>query len=63
MGKGKKTRKSQKAKKDKGGNVQNTSSEVFLVPGAHFYGRARTFMTGRALLWPGAHFYRRGTHL
>ena len=58
MGKGKKTRKSQKAKKDKGGNVQNTSSEVFLVPGAHFYGRARIFvLVVRALLWPGAHFY------
>ena len=39
--------------------MQNTSSETFLAPGVHFYGRARTFMAGRAFLWPGAHFYGR----
>ena len=59
MGKGKKTCKTQKAKKDNWKNVQNTSSEAFLAPGVYFYGRARTFMAGRAFLWPGAHLYGR----
>ena len=53
MGKGKKTCKTQRAKTTNGKSVQHTSSEVFLMPDAHFYGRVRI------LFWSGAHFYGR----